>query len=87
MWDAHPEYDLGEIERAFKARFTWEERQAMLILSPDEIEYMLSEKWPSLAGQRELNLKTGMAGVETAQATRHQTNPIAPRWTFRVRTH
>jgi hypothetical protein len=51
VWDAHPEYDLGEIERAFKARFTWEERQAMLILSPDEIEYMLSEKWPSLAGQ------------------------------------
>jgi hypothetical protein len=34
-----------------------------------------------------LNLKTGMAGVETAQATQHQTNPIAPRWTFRVRTH
>jgi ABC-type branched-subunit amino acid transport system ATPase component len=32
-------------------------------------------------------LKTGMAGVETAQATQHQTNPIAPRWTFRVRTH
>ena len=34
-----------------------------------------------------VNLKTGMAGVETAQATQHQTNPIAPRWTFRVRTH
>ncbi len=51
VWDAHPEYDLGEIERAFKARFTWEERQAMLILSPDEIEYMLTEKWPSLARQ------------------------------------
>jgi hypothetical protein len=33
------------------------------------------------------SLKTGMAGVETAQATQHQTNPIAPRWTFRVRTH
>jgi CHAT domain-containing protein len=32
-------------------------------------------------------LKTGMAGVETAQATQRQTNPIAPRWTFRVRTH
>ena len=34
-----------------------------------------------------LNLKAEMAGVETAQATQHQTNPIAPRWTFRVRTH
>ena len=34
-----------------------------------------------------ITLKTGMAGVETAQATQHQTNPIAPRWTFRVRTH
>jgi CheY-like chemotaxis protein len=36
---------------------------------------------------RQISLKTGMAGVETAQATQHQTNPIAPRWTFRVRTH
>ena len=27
-----------------------------------------------------------MAGVETAQATQHQIHPIAPRWTFRVRT-
>jgi hypothetical protein len=35
----------------------------------------------------ELNLKTGMERVETVQATQHQTNPIAPRWTFRVRTH
>src|SRR5271169_4097735 len=35
----------------------------------------------------DLSLKTEMAGVETAQATQHQTNPIAPRWTFRVRTH
>jgi hypothetical protein len=26
-----------------------------------------------------LILETGMAGVETAQATQHQTNPIAPR--------
>jgi hypothetical protein len=34
-----------------------------------------------------VNLKAGMAGIETAQATQHQTNPIAPRWTFRVRTH
>ena len=34
-----------------------------------------------------LTLKTGMEGVETAQATQHQNNPIAPRWTFRVRTH
>jgi hypothetical protein len=34
-----------------------------------------------------LNLKAGMAGIETAPATQHQTNPIAPRWTFRVRTH
>ena len=32
-------------------------------------------------------LKAEMTGVETAQATQHQTNPIAPRWTFRVRTH
>ena len=34
-----------------------------------------------------LNLKTETAGIETAQAPQHQTNPIAPRWTFRVRTH
>jgi hypothetical protein len=34
-----------------------------------------------------INLKARMAGIETAQATQHQTNPIAPRWTFRVRTH
>jgi hypothetical protein len=34
-----------------------------------------------------ISLETRMAGVETAQATQHQTNPIAPRWTFRVRTH
>jgi hypothetical protein len=33
-----------------------------------------------------INLKTGMERVETVQATQHQTNPIAPRWTFRVRT-
>jgi hypothetical protein len=33
------------------------------------------------------SLKAGMTGIETAQATQHQTNPIAPRWTFRVRTH
>ena len=36
---------------------------------------------------RPLILKTGMAGVETAQATQHKTNPIVPRWTFRVSTH
>jgi hypothetical protein len=38
-------------------------------------------------GPQRFSLKTEMAGVETAQATQHQTNPIAPRWTFRVRTH
>ena len=34
-----------------------------------------------------INLKAGMAGIETAQTTQHQTIPIAPQWTFRVRTH
>ena len=34
-----------------------------------------------------ITLKAGMAGIETAQTTQHQTNPIAPQWTFRVRTH
>jgi hypothetical protein len=38
-------------------------------------------------GTTSISLKTGMAGVETVQATQRQTNPIAPRWTFRVRTH
>ena len=44
-------------------------------------------RWERFVSNCPLSLKTGMAEVETVQATQHQTNPIAPRWTFRVRTH
>ena len=45
---------------------------------------VLIERKTAVDFAQSLILKTGMERVETVQATQHQTNPIAPRWTFRV---